>query len=187
MVIPKQDTFLCIADRSLSRLRGSPLPGAGCLGPGARVGGIILPDADAGALSLALVRLPSLVQLRRLWPTVRVWVVCAAGAWAGCVALVSRWRAYPAGCSCGGCAAGARLGRLRRWGLDWVLGLRLALVRISSGILLRRLWPPVRVWVAVPPGFELGARPLTCVGAFAQPGAAAAALAAGARLGWLCL
>ena len=33
VVIPKQDTFLCIADRSLSRLRGSPLPDAGCLGP----------------------------------------------------------------------------------------------------------------------------------------------------------
>ena len=32
VVIPKQDTLLCIADRSLSRLRGSPLPGAGCLG-----------------------------------------------------------------------------------------------------------------------------------------------------------
>ena len=57
---------MCIADRSLSRLRGSPLPGAGCLGPGARVGGIILPDADAGALSLALVRLSCRVQLRRL-------------------------------------------------------------------------------------------------------------------------
>ena len=38
VVIPKQDTFLCIADRSLSRLRGSPLPGAGCLGPEIRVG-----------------------------------------------------------------------------------------------------------------------------------------------------
>ena len=34
VVIPKQDTFMCIADRSLSRLRGSPLPGAGCLGLG---------------------------------------------------------------------------------------------------------------------------------------------------------
>ena len=42
VVIPKQDTFLSIADRSLSRLRGSPLPGAGCLGPEARVGGFIL-------------------------------------------------------------------------------------------------------------------------------------------------
>ena len=38
VVVPKQDTFLCIADRSLSRLRGSPLPRAGCLGPEARVG-----------------------------------------------------------------------------------------------------------------------------------------------------
>ena len=32
VVIPEQDTLLCIADRSLSRLRGSPLPGAGCWG-----------------------------------------------------------------------------------------------------------------------------------------------------------
>ena len=38
VVIPKQDTLLCIADRSLSRLRGSPLPGAGCLCPGSCVG-----------------------------------------------------------------------------------------------------------------------------------------------------
>ena len=59
VVIPEQDTFLSIADRSLSRLRGSPLPGAGCWGPGSRVGGIILPDADAAAFSFARVRLPS--------------------------------------------------------------------------------------------------------------------------------
>ena len=45
VVIPKQDTFLCIADRSLSRLRGSPLPGTGCLGPVTCVGGIVLTDA----------------------------------------------------------------------------------------------------------------------------------------------
>ena len=32
VVIPKQDTYFSNADRSLSRLRGSPLPGAGCLG-----------------------------------------------------------------------------------------------------------------------------------------------------------
>ena len=38
VVIPKQDTLLCIADRSLSRLRGSPLPGAGCWGPVTCVG-----------------------------------------------------------------------------------------------------------------------------------------------------
>ena len=123
VVIPKQDTFLSIADRSLSRLRGSPLPGAGCLGPGARVGGIILPDADAGALSPALVRLPSLVQLRRLWPPVRIWVGCAAGAWAGCVAFDLRGCVCPAGRCCGGCAAGGRLGWLRRWGLGWLRGL----------------------------------------------------------------
>ena len=45
VVIPKQDTYLSIADRSLSRLRGSPLPDAGCLGPEVSVGGIALPDA----------------------------------------------------------------------------------------------------------------------------------------------
>ena len=38
VVIPEQDTSLCIADRSLSRLRGSPLPGAGCWGPVTSVG-----------------------------------------------------------------------------------------------------------------------------------------------------
>ena len=38
VVIPKQDTYFSNADRSLSRLRGSPLPGAGCLGPGVHVG-----------------------------------------------------------------------------------------------------------------------------------------------------
>ena len=38
--------------------------GCGLFGPGARVGGIILPDADAGALSLALARLTCRVLLR---------------------------------------------------------------------------------------------------------------------------
>ena len=45
VVIPKQDTYFSIADRSLSRLRGSPLPDAGCRGPVTRVGGIVLTDA----------------------------------------------------------------------------------------------------------------------------------------------
>ena len=45
VVIPKQDTFLSIADRSLSRLRGSPLTGAGCLGLGLALGGFVLPGA----------------------------------------------------------------------------------------------------------------------------------------------
>ncbi len=57
---------MSIADRSLSRLRGSPLPGAGCRGPVARVGGVILPDADAGALVLRWVRISGWVLLRRL-------------------------------------------------------------------------------------------------------------------------
>ena len=66
VVIPKQDTFLCIADRSLSRLRGSPLPGTGCLSPGSCVGGAVFPDAVVQALSLAWVRLFCQVLLRRL-------------------------------------------------------------------------------------------------------------------------
>ena len=70
---------MCIADRSLSRLRGSPLPGTGCLGPKfcvrciypahrdclgplSRVGAFILPDAAAAAS-----------------PPVRVWVAVPLG------------------------------------------------------------------------------------------------------------
>ena len=53
VVIPKQDTLLCIADRSLSRLRGSPLPGTGCWGPGSCVGGFILLTAVVQAICLA--------------------------------------------------------------------------------------------------------------------------------------
>ena len=45
VVIPEQDTFLSIADRSLSRERGSPLTDAGCLGLGLALGGFVLPDA----------------------------------------------------------------------------------------------------------------------------------------------
>ena len=102
VVIPKQDTLLCIADRSLSRLRGSPLPGTGCLGPKfcvrciypahrdclgplSRVGAFILPDAAAAAS-----------------PPVRVWVAVPLG-------------------------------------LGWVLGRRLAWVRLPCRVLLRRL------------------------------------------------
>ena len=66
MVIPEQDTFLCIADRSLSRLRGSPLTGAGCLGPVSYVGGVILTGAAVEALSLAQLRLSNRLRLRRL-------------------------------------------------------------------------------------------------------------------------
>ena len=83
VVIPKQDTLLCIADRSLSRLRGSPLPGAGCRGPGARVGwdypagrGRRGPSSRVGALILPGAAAAAL-------PPVRVWVGCAAWAWVG--------------------------------------------------------------------------------------------------------
>ena len=97
VVIPKQDTLLCIADRSLSRLRGSPLPGAGCLG---------LSLAQTG-LSGWLRQFKSLV-LR------------------GCV--------YPTGCCCGGYAAGALWGWLRRLGLGRVLGHRLAWARLTGRV-----------------------------------------------------
>ena len=82
---------MSIADRSLSRLRGSPLPGAGCLGPGSYVGCIVLPDAVVQVLRLALARLFCRALLRRLWPPVRFGGGCAAWDWTGCVAVVSRW------------------------------------------------------------------------------------------------
>ena len=53
--------------------------------------------------------------------------------------LVLRGCGCPAECCCGGFAAGALLGRLRHLGLGWVLGLRLALVRLPRRVLLRRL------------------------------------------------
>ena len=61
-------------------------------------------------LRLAWVRLPGLVPLRRLWPPVRFGVGCALWVLAGCMACDLRWRVCPAGCCCGGSAAGARLG-----------------------------------------------------------------------------
>ena len=90
VVIPKQDTLLCIADRSLSRLRGSPLPGAGCLGPGSYVGCIVLPDAVVQVLSLAWVRLFQPCVAAAALPPVRVWVA---------VPLWVRPGAWPRGCA----------------------------------------------------------------------------------------
>ena len=141
---------MCIADRSLSRLRGSPLPGAGCLGPVSYVGGVILTGAAVEALSLAQLRLSCRVLLRRLWPPVRFGVGCAAWVCAGRLVCVSRWRVCPAGCCGGGCAAGARLGWLCRCDLDWVLGLSLALARLSCRVLLRRLCRRGAFGLAVP-------------------------------------
>ena len=83
--------------------------------------------------------------------------------------LVSRWRVCPAGCCCGGCAAGARLGWLCRCDLDWVLGLSLALARLSCRVLLRRLCRRYALRLAVPLGFWPGAWPLSCVGAPVLP------------------
>ena len=141
---------MSIADRSLSRLRGSPLPGAGCLGPGSYVGCIVLPDAVVQVLRLALARLFCRALLRRLWPPVRFGVGCAAWDWAGCVArrlawvllscwmLLRRlwppvrfWVAVPLGIGLGACH-------------------RLAWVRLSWWVQLRRHWPPGAFGLAVP-------------------------------------
>ena len=67
--------------------------------------------------------------------------------------LVSRRCVCPAWCSCGGCAAGARLGWLCRWGLGWVRGLSLALARLSCRVQLRRLCRRCALGLAVPLGF----------------------------------
>ena len=108
---------MCIADRSLSRLRGSPLPGAGCLGPEIRVGW--------GLFCL----------MRTSGPLISRWRVCPAGCCCGgfgrrCAfglaaplglglgawVVVSRVCGYPARCCFGGFAAGALLGWLCRLG-----------------------------------------------------------------------
>ena len=66
-------------------------------------------------------------------PPVRVWVGCAAWVWVGRLACVSRRCVCPAGCGCGGFAAGALWGWLCRLDLGWVLGRvdRLRIRRIS--------------------------------------------------------
>ncbi len=110
VVIPKQDTFLCNADRSLSRLRGSPLTGAGCLGPVSRVGLDCLAGRGCSG------------------PSSRVGTVIMTGTATAAWAAGRSWVAVPLG-------------------LGWALGLRLAWVCSSGWVLLRRLWPPVRVWV----------------------------------------
>ena len=84
VVIPKQDTYFSIADRSLSRLRGSPLPGAGCLG---------LSLAQAG-LSGWLRQFKSLISRR---------CVFSAGCCCG---------GFAAGARLGGCALWFLAGRL---------------------------------------------------------------------------
>ena len=84
VVIPKQYTSLSIADRSLSRLRGSPLPGAGCWG---------LSLAQAG-LSGWLRQFKSLISRR---------CVFSAGCCCG---------GFAAGARLGGCALWFLAGRL---------------------------------------------------------------------------
>ena len=82
----------------------------------------------------------------------------------------------PAGCCCGGYAAGALWGWLCRLGLCWALRLCLAWVRLSNWMRLRRLRRRGAFGLAVPFGFGLGAWPSSCAGALILPGAAAAAL-----------
>ena len=82
VVIPKQDTFLCIADRSLSRLRGSPLPGTGCLGPSL---------AQAGS-SGWLRQFKSLISRRCVFPTgVLLRRLCRRGAFGLAVPFGFGW------------------------------------------------------------------------------------------------
>ena len=138
---------MSIADRSLSRLRGSPLPGAGCLGPEIRVGwGLFCLMRTSGPLISRWRVVPPGTAAAAV-PPVRFWVGCAAWGSAGCLACVSRWCVYPAGCSCGGFGRRCAFGLAVPLGFGWVLGLCLALVRISCRVQLRRLWPPVRFWV----------------------------------------
>ena len=68
--------------------------------PLSHVGAFSLPGAAAAAV-----------------PPGRSWLGCAAWVWAGCLAFVLRGCVCPAGCCCGGCAAGARLGGCAAW--DW--------------------------------------------------------------------
>ena len=69
--------------------------------------------------------------------------------------LVSRGRVCPSGCSCGGFAAGALLGRLCRLGLSRVRGLSLAWARLTGRVLLRRLCRRCAFGSAVPLGLGL--------------------------------
>ena len=152
---------MCIADRSLSRLRGSPLPGAGCLGPKfcvrciypahrdclgplSRVGAFALTGAAAAAM-----------------PPGRVWVGCAPGlrlgAWpSSCVGAFAlpgtAAAAVPPGRVWVGCAPGLRLGA---WPSSCVGAF------ILPGTAAAAV-PPVRVWVAVPLWVRPGAWPRGC-------------------------
>ena len=144
---------MSIADRSLSRLRGSPLPGAGCLSPGSCVGAFILLYAYVQVLSLAQVRLSYWVLLRRLRRRYAFGLAVPFGFRLGAWPVVSRGLAYPAGCSCGGYAAGARLGWLCHLGLAGCVGRCLASVCVSCLVQLRRLCRRYAFGLAVPLGF----------------------------------
>ena len=66
--------------------------------------------------------------------------------------LVPRGCACPTGCSCGGYAAGALLGWLCPLGFGWVHGVRLARVRLSCRVRLRRLCRRCACGLAAPLG-----------------------------------
>ncbi len=66
--------------------------------------------------------------------------------------LVPRGCACPTGCSCGGYAAGTLLGWLCPLGFGWVHGRRLARVRLSCLVQLRRLRRRYAFGLAVPLG-----------------------------------
>ena len=111
-----------------ARLGGcAPGFGPGAL-PSSRVGAYIRLGAAAAALPPGRVwvavplGLGRVLGLRLAWVRISGWVLlrrlCRRGAfgwlrrwvWAGCLAFVSRGCVCPAGCCCGGYAAGARLG-----------------------------------------------------------------------------
>ena len=77
--------------------------------------------------------------------------------------LISRWRAYPAGCCCGGYAAGALLGGCAAWS-GLMLGLRLTLGALVLLGAAAAALPPGRFWVGCAPGLRLGAWPSSYVG-----------------------
>ena len=115
-------------------LRGLYCPaGRGCSGPSSRVGALILPGAAAAALAAGA-----------LW----VWLCRLGLSWVR--AIDSRGCVCPAGCCCGGFAAGALLGWLCPLGFGRVHGHRLARVRLSCQVQLRRLCRRCAFGLAVP-------------------------------------
>ena len=138
--------------------------GRRCLGPSSCAGAFIQPYAAAAALPpvrvggwLRRLGLGWVPGLRLAWARLSCLSVQPVSLMSTRSAFVSRGRVYPAGCSCGGCAAGAR------WGLAAPLGLGVGAwlsSRVGAFILpgaAAAAVPPVRVWVAVPLWVRQGA------------------------------